>query len=232
MMKTLLITGASQGIGAALAKAYLNKGYRVINLDIVPPQNNQSNEYYQFHECDISNQTTVANLFATLPHIDSIILNAAIFDQTPFLKQSIDELTKIVQTNVIGHIHIAKLYAKQYVQNSGRIIIISSTRATMSEANTIGYSVSKGALNALTHALAVTLKEKHITVNSIAPGWINSHDEVLRGIDHKFHLSQRVGKSSDIVNACFYLTDETNDFVNGTVLTIDGGATKTMIYPK
>ena len=84
---------------------------------------------------------------------------------------------------------------------------------------------------AFIHALAVSLSEWHITVNSIAPGWIQNHDyEQLRTEDHTQHTSGRVGKPEDIARMCLFLSQEENDFINGENITIDGGMTKKMIY--
>ncbi|MNN64818.1 N-acylmannosamine 1-dehydrogenase [compost metagenome] len=101
----------------------------------------------------------------------------------------------------------------------------------MSEPNTEAYAASKGAISALTHAMAVTLGEDGITVNCISPGWIETGDYTdLREIDHKQHPSGRVGKPEDIARACLYLTAPENNFVTGAQLVIDGGMTRKMIY--
>ncbi len=231
MMKTLLITGGSQGIGEAIVKKYLTKEYRVINLDIKEPEPIE-NEHYEFIPCDISDTQALTAVLRTLKHIDILILNAAQFDHSPFLDQPIDEIKEILNTNIIGHVQIAQHYAREFQGDNGCIIIITSTRANMSEEDTIGYTLSKGALSSLVHGLAVTLRHKNITVNGIAPGWINSHNDSLRDVDHNFHLSGRVGKNNDIVRACEYLTHKDNNFINGEIITIDGGVTKTMIYPE
>ena len=94
-----------------------------------------------------------------------------------------------------------------------------------------GYAASKGGIYSLTHALAVSLSEWNIIVNSIAPGWIETNDyESLRLEDHAQHPSKRVGKPEDIARACLFLCQEENDFINGENITIDGGMTKKMIY--
>lgn len=108
---------------------------------------------------------------------------------------------------------------------------ISSTRSKMSEAHTEAYAASKGGIDALTHALAVSLGPDGIQVNAINPGWIETGDySSLREEDHDQHPAQRVGKPEDIARACLYLTHPENGFVTGTNLTVDGGMTKKMIY--
>ena len=101
----------------------------------------------------------------------------------------------------------------------------------MSEPGSEGYAASKGGIYSLTHALASSLSEWHITVNSIAPGWIQTHDyNQLRPEDHSQHPSRRVGKPEDIARMCLFLCRDENDFINGENITIDGGMTKKMIY--
>jgi NAD(P)-dependent dehydrogenase (short-subunit alcohol dehydrogenase family) len=229
-MNTILITGGSNGIGAGLVKAYVDSGFQVYNLDIASPSFVNPNAHYI--QCDLSNKNAVSKAFKQLPNIDMLILNAATYDDTDFLHQSLDELSYIIDTNLLSAIQLSQLYANQYNGEAGRIVMIVSTRAFMSEANTVGYTVSKGGLTALVHSLAVTLQEKHITVNGVAPGWINSHNEQLRKVDHSFHPSNRVGTVEDIIRACMFLTDEKATFLNGETLVIDGGVTKKMIYPE
>ena len=113
----------------------------------------------------------------------------------------------------------------------GRIVNICSTRYLMSEPGSEGYAASKGGIYSLTHALALSLAEWHITVNSISPGWICTGDyEQLRPEDHAQHPSGRVGKPEDIARMCLFICQEENDFMNGENVTIDGGMTKKMIY--
>ena len=99
----------------------------------------------------------------------------------------------------------------------GRIVNICSTRYLMSEPGSEGYAASKGGIYSLTHALALSLAQWHITVNSISPGWIETRDyEQLRPEDH--------------ARLCLFICQEENDFMNGENVTIDGGMTKKMIY--
>ena len=231
-MRDVLITGGSNGIGFALCKAYLNMGDRVYNLDLIDNTQLTNEKNYTFYKCDLKDHLRLKQIWEKLPMMDILILNAAMYDRSPFLKQSIDEINEIIDVNLIGHIVCAKEYANAYNGKNGCIIVITSTRAYMSEKDTIGYTVSKGALSSLVHGLAVTLQEKYIRVNGVAPGWINSHDDSLRKIDNEFHLSNRVGKPQDIVKAVMFLSDASNDFITGEIITIDGGITKKMIYTK
>lgn len=83
----------------------------------------------------------------------------------------------------------------------------------------------------ITNSMTISLSDTNITVNAISPGWIQTNNyEELSDEDHKIHPSGRVGKARDIVNACLFITNEENDFLNGENIVIDGGMTKKMIY--
>jgi NAD(P)-dependent dehydrogenase (short-subunit alcohol dehydrogenase family) len=235
-MRTVLITGGSHGIGLEIVKQFLAKAYRVINLDKNTPDEAITGNYHYVY-VDLKNMNTLNEAFQTAlkhsNHIDIAIFNAAYQDNMPLETLTEAHLDEAYNVNVKATILLAKQFINQHRKPHGRIILISSTRATMSEANTISYSFSKGALSALTHSLAITLHEKPITVNAIAPGWIHTHDkDNLREKDHAFHPSNRVGTPKDIAAACLYISDETNDFLNAETITIDGGVTKKMIYPE
>jgi len=101
----------------------------------------------------------------------------------------------------------------------------------MSEPDSEGYAASKGGIFSLTHALAMSLSQLHITVNSISPGWIqNTNYEQLTEADHLQHPSGRVGRPEDIARISLFLCEEQNDFINAENIVIDGGMTKKMIY--
>ncbi len=233
-MKTVLITGGSSGIGLALVKAYLEAEWRVINLDKNTPRDAIKGEYHFVHG-DLNEIERLNTIFQTCKdntkQIDVLIHNAAYQDNCGLLDLDEAKLDEAYNVNIKAPLILSKHYANQYLGRHGRIIHINSTRAFMSEKNTIPYTMSKGAMTAITHSLAVTLQDKKITVNAIAPGWINSKNASISDADHHFHPSNRVGITSDVARACFYITDEDNDFLNGETIILDGGVTKKMIYP-
>ncbi len=233
-MRTVLITGGSFNIGLALVHAYLAKGWRVINIDKHSPDRTIKGEYHFVHGDlgDIDKLKTVFDTAkANTKQIDAIIHNAVFSAKTSFHDLDEAALDESYRVNIKAPLLLTKWFAAQYLGDHGRVIHITSTRAIMSEKNTIPYTMSKGAMASLTHALAVTLAEKNITVNAVAPGWIRHDEDKLRDLDHRFHPSGRVGTANDVVQACLYLTEKENNFVNGTTIVVDGGVTKKMIYP-
>lgn len=241
--KRVFVTGGAEGIGKAVVIAYCNAGnYHVAFCD----QNETTGEQTAkesgaiFYQVDVSDKESLErcmqHIFILWGDIDIIINNAGISKFSPLTETSIEDFDKILSVNLRpAFITSRQLAIHRKSQTSsnlfGRIINICSTRYLMSEPGSEGYAASKGGIYSLTHALALSLSEWHITVNSIAPGWIQNHDyELLRPEDHAQHPSGRVGKPEDIARMCLFLSQEKNDFINGENITIDGGMTKKMTY--
>ncbi|MNZ76827.1 Glucose 1-dehydrogenase 4 [compost metagenome] len=187
--------------------------------------------------CDVRRKVDIENLIAETERIfgkiDILINNAGVSRFKSLFELTVDEWDDVLNTNVRSCFLASKEAAKYIRQNDrgGAIVNIASTRSMMSEPNTEAYSASKGAIVALSHALAITLGEEGIRVNCISPGWIETGDyAALRDIDHQQHPAGRVGTPEDIARACLYLTHPDNDFVTGTHLVVDGGMTRKMIY--
>lgn len=234
-MKSYLVTGGSSGIGLGLVKRLLADGHRVINIDKVTPKDPLTGHYHFVHG-DLSRLDRLEEMFERARShtrlIDGLVLNASEADSVSFENLTLDSLSKALDVNVKASAMLAKAYAMQYLGEYGRIVLLSSTRAFMSEVDTLPYACSKGAIEAMKHNLAVSLAKYHITVNAVAPGWIDTGQQAIRNLDHTFHPSQRVGRVEDIVRAIVFLLDEQSSFINGETLVIDGGITKKMIYPE
>lgn len=241
--KVVLITGAANGIGKSIAKAYCEADAKVILADI--DENNglklekefKSQGYEAFfYKVDLKTSDQIVEMMKCIVReygkIDVLINNAGISKFKSLFDLKIEEWDEIINVNLRSAFITSREFAKHNKNTSyGRIINISSTRYLMSEPSSEAYAASKGGIVSLTHALAISLSKEKITVNSISPGWIqNSNYEGLSSEDHKQHPSLRVGKPEDIARVCLFLTDEKNDFINGENIVIDGGMTKKMIY--
>ncbi|MFJ8266022.1 SDR family NAD(P)-dependent oxidoreductase [Peribacillus asahii] len=242
--KTVVITGAGNGIGKGVALSYAEKGANVVLADIdetagiqtVTRIKEQGGEAL-FVQTDVRMEADIIRLMEaanqTYGQIDILINNAgkALF-RSPY-DLSIEEWDDVIHTN-LRSVFLGSREAAKYMRHNkdgGSIVNIASTRAVMSEPNSESYAATKGGIVAITHALAASLGEDRITVNAISPGWIETGDYAkLSQIDHEQHLSKRVGKPDDIARACLYLTAKENDFVTGINLVVDGGMTRKMIY--
>lgn len=240
--KRIFITGAAEGIGKAIVQAFCKAAWKVAFCDKNEASGQQTAQETgaDFYPVDVSDQKSMEQclqtIFSQWGDIDVLINNAGISEFSPLTETSIEAFDKILSVNLRPVFITSRALAIHRKRLNtpnpyGRIINICSTRYLMSEPGSEGYAASKGGIFSLTHALALSLAEQHITVNSISPGWIQTHDyEQLRPEDHAQHPSGRVGKPEDIARMCLYLCQEENDFINGENITIDGGMTKKMIY--
>lgn len=220
--KVCVITGGANGIGKAIKEKFLSLNAKCYVIDIVDGDHFVG---------DISNEETlikfVNHVISKEGKIDYLINNAP-----PLFKGiddcSYEEFNYALRVGVTAPFYLSKLFLPYFSEDSC-IINISSSRDRMSQPNTESYSASKGGINALTHALAVSLAHK-VRVNSISPGWINNTDEEFSEIDHKQHPAGRIGKPSDIANLVVFLCSNESSFITGENICVDGGMTRQMIY--
>ena len=227
-MKNIIITGASNGIGKAIAKS-LRKKYHIINIDIVE----NKMDGVDFYKCDISDKgqllKTINKIKSNIDSLYALINNAAIFSHKILEKQTFEEWENILSVNLTAPYILSKEFASFLKESQGHIINISSTRALMSEVGTEAYSASKGGISSLTHALSMSLSPE-VKVNSITPGWINTDENYLPTKNDNFqHPSGRVGVPDDVVDAVKFLL-KNRGFITGSDFVVDGGMTKKMIY--
>lgn len=243
MKKIVLITGAAQGIGKQTATDFAKAGWIPSLIDF--DQQELAKTLTEVHQiepksisvhCDVKNPNeiikAVLETHDKLGGLNCVINNAGISKWKSPYELSVDEWDEIIQTN-LRSVFLFSREAAKYMSKSGggSIINMASTRAFMSEPHSEAYAATKGGIVALTHALAASFAEEHITVNSISPGWIHTGDySRLRKIDHEQHLAKRVGKPSDISRACLFLAEPDNNFITGENIMIDGGMTRKMIY--
>ena len=223
-MKRAIITGAAGLIGREICRNLVDDGWVVAALDLKPGPDQARSVI-----CDVGDEASVHAAFAELgwDGLDLLVNNAGVArpDRGPMSELSLAEWREVTDSHLTGTFLMSRSAIPMF-GDEGVIINMVSTRAYMSEPNTEAYAASKGALVALTHAMAVSLGPA-IRVNAIAPGWI-SDEQNLRPIDHTQHPVGRVGRPKDIAGAVLYLAGA--GFVTGQVLTLDGGMTRKMIY--
>ena len=239
--KTVIVTGAAQGIGRSIAIHFAKAGANVVIADTAENLGFQLadellTEGYSalFIKTDVRNEAnvrqTIEMAVKRFGGLHILINNAGKFKGISPLELSLDDWDDVMNTN-LRSVFLCSREAAKLMPNGGAIINLASTRAFMSEPHSESYAASKAGIIGLTHALASSFSDYGITVNSISPGWIETGDyDALTPADHAQHFSNRVGKPDDIARACLYLANPDNNFITGTNLTIDGGMTKKMIY--
>jgi NAD(P)-dependent dehydrogenase (short-subunit alcohol dehydrogenase family) len=226
--KVAIITGASQGIGAALAAAYRARGYRIVaTARSIPPS---SDANILAVSGDIADRATaeraISEGMSRFGRIDTLVNNAGVFIAKPFTEYTQADYAALVGVNTTGFFHTTELAIAEMVKRgSGHIVQISASLTDNADSRvpSVLASLTKGGLNAATKSLAIEYAARGIRVNAVSPGVINS--PMTAGQDHAalgaLHPMGHIGQVSDIVDAVLYL--EFAPFVTGEILHVDGG---------
>ncbi len=232
-MKTLLITGAAQGIGKATAQLFAERGWRVLGLDINAQKLESAARKCGFEAiiCDLAAPQAITDAIACIDTLDALVNNAATSADGDPLTLDVHAWKRVLDVNLTAPFLLSRAAAPLLLQSGGSIVNIASTRALMSEPHTEAYSASKGGLLSLTHALAMSLAP--VRVNAVSPGWIeHAAPNTLRNEDHAFHPAGRVGTAADVAETVWFLAGEGARFITGQNFVVDGGVTKKMLYPE
>ena len=239
--KTILITGASRGLGRAIAKKFSQNNYNVIIN-----YNNSEKEALELQKeleknnvktiiikADITKENEVKKMIdetiKTFKKIDVLVNNAGIAIDTTIEDKTVENFQKIINTNLIGPFILSK-YVGEYMmkEKNGKIINISSTNGidTYYEYS-LDYDASKAALISLTHNLALHFAP-YINVNAVAPGWINT--EMNKNLDKEYIdqekekiLLKRFAQPEEIAEVVYFLSTENAKYINNETIRVDGG---------
>jgi NAD(P)-dependent dehydrogenase (short-subunit alcohol dehydrogenase family) len=226
--KVVIVTGASQGIGAGLVRAYRDRNYRVVasSRSIKPG----ADADVLAVAGDISEPETAERIVrAALEHfgrIDTLVNNAGVFLSKPFIEFTQDDYAHNMAVNVAGFFHITQRAAAEMLkQGSGHIVSITTSIVDQPMAGVPAAlaSLTKGALNAVTRSLAIEFALSGVRVNAVAPGIIKTpmHPVETHAAFAGLHPVGRMGEVRDVVEAVLFL--ESAPFVTGEILHIDGG---------
>ena len=238
--KVVLVTGSSRGIGKATIIEFASKGYNVV-IDYIESEKeaNELKEYVESNygiraltvKCDVSNEEQVKKLVATtieeFGKIDVLVNNAGIVFDRCFEDITVEEFEKTLKVNVIGAFIVSREVSK-YMKNGSAIINVSSTNGTKTiSPECLDYNISKIGLQSLSRDLAFQFKP-NIRVNAIAIGWADTDmnkDLPKDYIDEetaKIYL-ERFAEPSEIAKTIYFLASDSSSYINGEILTIDGG---------
>jgi NAD(P)-dependent dehydrogenase (short-subunit alcohol dehydrogenase family) len=226
--KVAVITGASQGIGAGLVKAYRDRNYRVVATSRSIKQSGDKDIVAV--SGDIGDPATAERVakeaMSRFGRIDTLVNNAGIFIAKPFTEYTAEDFASKIATNLAGFFHITQRVAAEMLkQGSGHIVSITTSLVDNPTARvpTVLANLTKGGINSATKALAIEYASRGIRVNAVSPGIIRTPmhpaetHEFLAGL----HPVKHMGDIRDIVEAVLYL--ESAGFVTGAILHVDGG---------
>jgi len=240
--QVVLITGGSRGIGRAIVKALAAEGARVA---FVYRGNKEAAESLAAEvaaaggttlplQADVANAEEVQKCVERLEkewggRIDILVNNAGIIRDDLFVRMEPEAWHSVLATNLGGTYHFCRAVAYTMMrQRGGRIINISSVAADHHNPGQTNYAASKGAVNAFTRALAVELASRNVTVNAVAPGFIETDmSEAVRNkagdLIKKAIPMRRLGQPDDIARVVVFLASPDAAYVTGQILTVDGG---------
>lgn len=236
-MKNILITGASRGIGAAIAKRFASGGYHTYitcahdtaSLYALAEEINTSRpDTCHAIVCDVSSYPAVEKLFASLPPLDVLVNNAGISYFGLLSDMDVSDWHRVINTNLNACFYTAKLAIPSMVHaKSGHILNISSIWGNAGSSMETAYSASKGGINALTKALAKELAPSNVQVNALAPGMIDTAMNACLTEEDLYDIkteipADRFGSSKEVAELAWQVV-HAPAYMTGQIIAIDGG---------
>ena len=238
--KYVFVSGASRGIGQSILKLFSSKGYPVIGTSTSDEGVKTINGILSESsvdgfgiKLDLSEKKSIDNLFNTLKKKDVnpeiVINNAGVTRDNIFLRMKDEEWNEVIQVHLSSVFSLLKFFSKKMVKNrSGRIINISSTSAAIGNKGQANYAAAKSGLEAFSRSLARELAPRNITVNCVAPGFIETDmiksmdEDTLKLMSDQIPLG-RLGSSQEVAELIYFLSSEEANYITGQTIHINGG---------
>ena len=226
--KVVVVTGASQGIGAEVVKSFRKLDYRIVaTARSIKPSDDPNILTVAGDIGDPATaQRVISEGIARFGRIDTLVNNAGIYIGKPFTQHTAEDYAAVVNVNIAGFFHITQLaIAEMERHSSGHVVSVTSSTvdAAISGVFSVLAALTKGGLNAATKSLAIEYARKGIRVNAVAPGIIKTpmHAPETHEALGAFHPLGRMGEMSDIADAILFL--DSAPFITGEILHVDGG---------
>ncbi|WP_295898764.1 3-oxoacyl-ACP reductase FabG [uncultured Bdellovibrio sp.] len=236
--KNAIVTGGASGIGFQITQNFLEAGGNVSIWDYSEQAlQNAKKEFSKFGaqvhiaQVDVTNRDSVAKAAASLPWaVDILVNNAGITRDKSFAKMAPEDWDAVISTNLTGLFNVTKTLLEKFnaSSNSKRIINISSVVGLYGNFGQTNYAAAKSGVIGMTKTWGKELGRKGFTSNAIAPGFIRTAmtnampKEVIDSMAAKVPVA-RLGETEDIANACLFLASEQAGYINGAVISVDGG---------
>lgn len=238
--RTALVTGASQGIGESIARTLADHGARVIvaarnreKLEALAEELESAGSAAHVLELDLAQTEQAGELVSNLPEpfaeVDILVNNAGVTADNLFVRMQLEQWEQVLRINLTGAFAVARAVSRGMMRRRwGRIVSISSVVGLMGNAGQANYAAAKAGLIGLSKSLARELAARGVTVNVVAPGFIDTamteqipeknRQELFRAIP-----LQRLGSVEEVANAVLYLVSEEAGYITGHVLNVSGG---------
>ena len=238
--KVAIVTGSTSGIGVGIAKLYAAEGAKVVicgrraekGQAVVDEIAAAGGEAY-YHFMDMTQMDSIDKLFADTEEkygkIDILVNNAGITRDNLIMKMKEEDFDAVIQTNLKGTFNTIRHLSRQMLkQRSGKIINISSASGILGNAGQANYAASKAGVIGLTKTMARELASRGITVNAVAPGFVDTEMTAVLSEEIKENACKQIplgkfGKPEDIANMVAFLASEKADYITGQVISVDGG---------
>jgi len=232
--KVSVVTGASKGIGNAIAKRLNNDGYHIVAVDVNDPESADfaSSDGITFIKCDVTNDESVNKLFSTVVEkfgtVDVLVNNAGIIRDNMIWNMPQQDFDSVVDVNLKGTWLMCKAASVIMKEKCTGSIINIASRAWLGNAGQTNYAASKAGVVALTRVLSLELGRYGVAVNAVAPGLIDTPmtRKLPADVLEKLILAQptrKIGSPDDVAHAVAFLADSRTSFINGQVIYVDGG---------
>jgi len=229
----VFVSGASRGIGKNIAIHFAKNNYKVVGTSRNEFKLDDDLENFIPIKLDVTSRDDIKNCFNKLKSLDLLpnilINNAGITSDQIFLRMKDDDWDNVIETNLTGTYNLSKVFIKNMVKNrNGRIINISSVSGLMGNPGQVNYASSKSALNGFTKSLAKEVGSRNITVNSVAPGFIDTDMTLFLDSQARLDVIKniplgRFGHVDDISKVVMFLASDNASYITGQIISVDGG---------
>ncbi len=223
-----VVTGAAQGIGAAIADRLTADGFDVVRLDL--------NAGDGVIACDVSNHAAVHRVAADVGPVDVLVNNAGIWLFSALEDTTPSDFERVVRVNLGGTFNCTQAFGRSMLDRGGNIVNIVSIAAVAASPGVGSYSPSKSGVVALTRQTAVEWGPRGVRCNAVGPGLVPTpgasgvyHDAEVRRVRARAVPLRRLGEPADVANVVGFLASPASAYVNGQVIYVDGGLTEALM---